>query len=81
MKETLLWYNTPSADWNEALPVGNGRLGMMVYGGIKEEHLQLNEETFWTGWEQPDFDDPETFGHLQEIRAQLFAGRYTAAQQ
>ena len=80
MKENLLWYQTPAEDWNEALPLGNGRLGMMVFGGVNEERLQMNEETFWSGWEQPAFDDPETFGHLEEIRAQLFSGNYTEAQ-
>src|SRR5512147_897016 len=46
---TVLWYRQPAASWNQALPVGNGRLGAMMFGGIEEEHLQLNEETLWTG--------------------------------
>ena len=46
---TLLWYTGPAIEWEEALPVGNGRLGAMVFGGIEEERIQLNEETYWSG--------------------------------
>src|SRR5213082_3588702 len=44
-----LWYRRPAAQWVEALPIGNGRLGAMVFGGIPEERLQLNEDTIWAG--------------------------------
>lgn len=44
-----LWYTSPAANWNEALPVGNGHLGAMVFGGVEEEHLQLNENTLYSG--------------------------------
>ena len=44
-----LWYRQPAAQWVEALPVGNGRLGAMVFGGIEHERLQLNEDTLWAG--------------------------------
>ncbi|MGV8092974.1 MAG: glycoside hydrolase N-terminal domain-containing protein [Mangrovibacterium sp.] len=47
-KKTL-WYDQPAANWNEALPLGNGNLGAMVFGGIAEEHLQLNENTLYSG--------------------------------
>ena len=80
MKENRLWYDAPAGDWNEALPLGNGRLGMMVFGGISEEHVQLNEETFWSGWEYDGFDSPETRAHLDEMRRLVFAGRYSEAQ-
>ncbi len=43
-----LWYRRPAPDWNEALPVGNGRLGAMIFGGVPEEHLQLNENTLYS---------------------------------
>ncbi|HQR02387.1 MAG TPA: glycoside hydrolase family 95 protein, partial [Ferruginibacter sp.] len=46
---TLLWYNQPAAKWEAALPVGNGRLGAMVFGRNGEERIQLNEETYWSG--------------------------------
>jgi alpha-L-fucosidase 2 len=45
-----LWYEQPAANWNEALPVGNGRLGAMVFGGFPRERLQLNEDTLWDGY-------------------------------
>ena len=80
MKENRLWYNAPAADWNEALPLGNGILGMMVFGGVNEERVQLNEETFWSGWEYPEFDNPHTLEHLDEMRQLIFAGKYTEAQ-
>jgi len=46
---TLLWYDAPAKEWEEALPVGNGRLGAMVFGNYGEEHIQLNEDTYWSG--------------------------------
>lgn len=47
--EFTLWYQQPAHAWEEALPLGNGRLGAMVYGGLERETIQLNEETFWVG--------------------------------
>ena len=46
---TLLWYQEPARIWEDALPVGNGRLGAMVYGGVEEERIQLNEDSYWSG--------------------------------
>src|SRR5688572_3035557 len=43
-----LWYRKPAPDWNEALPIGNGRLGAMIFGGVPEEHLQLNDNTLYS---------------------------------
>ncbi|MBP3292393.1 MAG: glycoside hydrolase family 95 protein [Clostridia bacterium] len=80
MTENKLWYTSPAEDWNEALPLGNGILGMMVFGGIREERIQLNEETFWSGWEYPEFDSPKTYEHLEEMRRLIFAGEYAEAQ-
>ncbi|MBE2240282.1 MAG: glycoside hydrolase N-terminal domain-containing protein, partial [Caldilineaceae bacterium] len=51
--EQNLWYTTPANTWVEALPVGNGRLGAMVFGGIAQERLQLNEDTLWSGGPRP----------------------------
>ena len=45
----ILWYSSPAANWNEALPIGNGRLGAMVFGGLNAERLQLNEDRVWAG--------------------------------
>ena len=52
-----LWYRRPAREWLEALPVGNGRLGAMVFGGIETEHLQLNEDSVWAGGPH-DYDNP-----------------------
>ena len=48
-QDLKLWYSQPARNWSEALPIGNSRLGAMVYGGTEREELQLNEETFWAG--------------------------------
>ena len=81
MKENRLWYTAPAADWNEALPIGNGRLGAMIFGGVAEERMQLNEESMWSGWVWPESDSPKTREHLDEMRRLIFEGRYTEAQQ
>ncbi|MBS3775367.1 MAG: glycoside hydrolase family 95 protein [Bacteroidales bacterium] len=66
----MLWYNQPAAEWTEALPLGNGRLGAMVYGTIQQERIQLNEESLWAG--QPvDAHPPEFREHLPEIQEAL----------
>ena len=79
MSDSILFYRTPASQWEEALPIGNGALGAMVFGGAEEERLQLNEETMWTGWPY-DNDSPETLGHLGEMRELIFGGRYEEAQ-
>ncbi|MBO5036244.1 MAG: glycoside hydrolase family 95 protein [Clostridia bacterium] len=79
MKENRLFYTSPANIWEEALPLGNGKLGMMVFGGIEEERVQLNEETIWSGWETDDNDDPQTLKHLEEMRNLIFEGKYSEA--
>ncbi|HEY8945087.1 MAG TPA: glycoside hydrolase family 95 protein [Polyangiaceae bacterium] len=79
MTRHVLWYRSPAQRWVEALPVGNGRLGAMVFGGVESERWQLNEDTLWTGGPE-DADNPEAFAALPEIRRLLFAGRYAEAQ-
>jgi alpha-L-fucosidase 2 len=69
-----LWYRQPAATWNEALPIGNGRLGAMVFSGIQEEHLQLNEDTLWSGHPH-DYAVEGAADHLAEIRRLLFEGK------
>lgn len=72
--ETVLWYRQPAAKWSEALPVGNGRLGAMVHGGVERERLALNESSVWSG--QPgDYDRVGAHRHLDEVRRLLFAGK------
>lgn len=74
-----LWYLQPAAHWNEALPVGNGRLGAMVFGGAATDRLQINEDTLWTG-------GPHAYQHegaaafLPEIRRLLADGRQKDAE-
>jgi alpha-L-fucosidase 2 len=74
-----LWYRQPARSWNEALPVGNGRLGAMVFGGVAEERLQLNEDTVWAG-ERRDRLNPEGPRALPEVRRLLFAGQAAEAE-
>ncbi len=74
-----IWMNRPAESWNEALPVGNGRLGAMIFGGIEKERLQLNEESVWTG--APGWDaNPKALKALPEVRKLLFAGKYREAE-
>lgn len=74
-----IWFTRPAETWNEALPVGNGSLGAMVFGGISMERLQLNEESVWTG--QPRWDaNPDALKNLPKVRKLLFEGRYLEAE-
>lgn len=69
-----LWYDSPAAQWLEALPIGNGRLGAMVFGGPTKEHIQFNEDSLWTGIPR-DYSNPGAFESLSEIRELLFEGK------
>ncbi|MBV9928597.1 MAG: glycoside hydrolase family 95 protein [Acidobacteria bacterium] len=75
-----VWYRQPAADWNEALPVGNGRLAAMVFGGVGSERLQLNEETVWAG-ERRDRTNPGGARAIPEVRRLLFAGKVKEAEE
>ncbi len=75
-----LWYKAPAQDWNEALPVGNGRLGAMVFGNTTQERIQLNEDTFWSG-RPHDYTNPEALDHLEQVRALIFDGQFSKADQ
>src|SRR5215212_9149887 len=72
--ELRLWYKQPAAQWTEALPVGNGRLAAMVFGGVESERLQLNEDTVWAG-ERRDRMNPDGPAAVPEIRRLLFEGK------
>ncbi len=74
-----LWYDKPASVWEEALPLGNGRLGAMIYGGTYEEHIQFNEETLWTG-EPHDYSHKGAFTCLPVIRDLLWKGRQKEAE-
>ena len=67
-----LWYTKPAKDWNEALPVGNGRLGAMVFGRVEDELIQLNEQTLWTGGPVDPNPNPEAPKYLPMVREALF---------
>jgi alpha-L-fucosidase 2 len=87
-----LWYDRPAdatvpdledgwqndGEWLKALPVGNGFLGAMVFGGVNLERLQLNEKSVWSG-SPDDNDNPDAYAALAEIRTLLFAGKYKEA--
>lgn len=74
-----LWYSKPATEWTEALPLGNSRLGVMVYGGVEKEELQLNEETVWAGGPHRN-DNPQALEALPEIRRLVFEGKSREAQ-
>lgn len=75
-----LWFNQPASIWEETLPLGNGRLGMMPDGGIKNEKIVLNEITMWSGSEF-DYSNPEAAKSLPEIRRLLLEGKNAEAQE
>lgn len=74
-----LWYDKPAKVWNEALPIGNGRLGAMIYGDPANEKIQLNEETFWSGGPSRN-DNPNALKALPEIRQLIFDGKFHEAE-
>jgi alpha-L-fucosidase 2 len=74
-----LTYDRPAAKWAEALALGNGRIGAMVFGGTEDERLQINESTLWGG-RPHNYTNPEVYTHLQEIRQLIFAGKVDEAQ-
>ena len=76
--DLTLWYTGPALEWVHALPVGNGRLGAMVFGGIRRERLQLNEDTLWSGGPR-DWNNPQARTILPEVRQLVLAGDYAAA--
>ena len=69
-----LWYRRPAALWVEALPIGNGRLGAMVFGGVADERLQLNENTLWDGYPR-DGANPDSLPALPEVQKLIFEGK------
>ncbi len=77
--DRVLWYCRPAEHWLEALPVGNGRLGAMVFGGIGRERLALSESTVWSGAPSTAHDNPSGQAHLGDIRQMLFDGEYLRA--
>ncbi|HPD14797.1 MAG TPA: glycoside hydrolase family 95 protein [Planctomycetota bacterium] len=78
--DLVLWYRQPAKQWAEALPVGNGRLGAMVFGGTAEERIQFNDDTLWAG--QPhDYTHAGAAKFLPQVRQLLFEGKQREAEQ
>jgi alpha-L-fucosidase 2 len=77
--DTVLWYAQPAASWVEALPVGAGRIGAVVHGGITREYLQLNEDTMWSGGPY-DPNSPEAREALPSVRQLIFDERFAEAE-
>ncbi len=73
-----LWFDKPANQWEEALPLGNGRLGVMIHGGLARENLQLNEDTFWAGGPHNNIN-PAARASLPKIRQFINQGKYTEA--
>lgn len=78
-QDMKLWYRQPAVKWTEALPIGNGRLGAMVFGGVENEQLQFNEETLWSG-EPRSYSRPGAYRYLDSIRQLLLAGKQKEAE-
>ncbi len=74
-----LWYKQEAQEWVEALPVGNGRLGGMIFGGVERERIQINEDTLWSGFPK-DTSNYDAINHLDEVRRYIFDGEYVRAQ-
>ena len=74
-----LWYDEPATTWLEALPLGNSRMGAMIYGGVQEEEIQLNEETFWSGGPHDNNSTVSKY-YLNSVRDMIFQGREDEAQ-
>ena len=73
-----MWYTKPAINWNEALPIGNGRMGAMIFGGVNTEHLQLNEQTLWSGGPR-DWNNPRAKTVLPLVRKAALEGNYRHA--
>ena len=74
-----IWYRQPARNWNEALPVGNGRLGAMVFGRGSDERIQLNEATLWSGGPVNPNPTPNAASYLPQVREALFREDYKGA--
>lgn len=79
-KRSTLWFAQPAKDWFEALPIGNGRFGGMVYGGTNREHIQLNEDTLWSG-EPRETVRYDAERHLDPVRELIFSKKHAEAEQ
>lgn len=79
MGALAIWFRSPAREWLEALPVGNGLLGAMVFGGVSLERVQVNEKTLWSGCPL-DLERPDAWRYVRRARELLFEGRYCEAE-
>src|ERR1041385_5621300 len=78
-RDMVLWYRQPATNWLQAMLLGNGMIGAMVFGGVPQERIALNESSFWSG--QPhDYDDTNAFNYFPQIRDLVFAGKFQEAE-
>ena len=75
MRNNRLWYKAPAKEWTDSLPLGNGSIGAMVFGGIKRERISLNEETLWSGYPK-DKNRKDAAKYLPHARELAFQGKY-----
>jgi alpha-L-fucosidase 2 len=78
-RDMVLWYRQPGVQWLDALPIGNGIMGAMVFGGVPQERIALNESSFWSG-RPHDYDDPNAGKYFTQIRDLVFAGKFQEAE-
>ncbi len=80
MNTNMIWYERPAERWKEAIPMGNGRMGAMIYGTVSEERLSLNQETIWDN-PVDDYHNPKAQGSLPKLRQLLFEGKLAEAEE
>src|SRR4051812_43287476 len=77
--EMVLWYRQPATEWLQAMPIGNGMIGAMVFGGVPQERIALNESSFWSG-RPHEYDDTNAFQYFPKIRDLVFADKFQEAE-
>lgn len=78
-QDMVLWYRQPATAWLQALPIGNGMIGAMVFGGVSQERIALNESSFWSG-RPHNYDDPNAGNYFGQIRDLVFADKFQEAE-
>lgn len=78
-RDMVLWYRQPATSWLQAMPLGNGMIGAMVFGGVPQERIALNESSFWSG-RPHNYDDTNAFQYFPKIRDLVFADKFQEAE-
>ena len=78
-RDMVLWYRQPGTNWLEGMPMGNGRMGAMVFGGVPQERIALNESSFWSG-RPHDYNDPKAIQYFPKIRDLVCSGKFQEAE-